>query len=229
MLKPRYNFYATLLDSFQYYKGSDYMDKQDLLNRINRVPFEPSDAMLKGTAFHEILCLDDKKYSKLLVDNDKKGNAQVNYGNYAFNYELVGTFRKKTKEQSDLFEIQMEYVVDMGEYEVMLYGYLDWVRRNSVIDIKTTARYDFPKYSKAFQYKVYLYIANQLGYKLDTFEYLVTNFKDLYIETYNYQEDKYFADLKAICGELVDFLTHHRPLITDLKIFNLHGEGKVKV
>ena len=228
MSKPRYNFYATLLDSFVYFKGSDYMDKQDLLNRINREPFEATDAMKKGTAFHEILNLDKSEFDKLPYGIGKKGNAEVILNDYCFDLMLVDEFRLKTRYRSELFEIRLEHVVDFGDYEVMLYGYLDWVWRNSIIDIKTTARYDFPKYAKGYQHQVYLYIANQLGFKLDNFTYMVTNFKDTYVESYHYQEQRFYNNLKAICNELVDFITNHRSLIHDKKIFNLH-ESEVKV
>jgi len=67
----RYNFYATLLDAFQRYLDAESIyekyfnekmsfaeyeaqTKQELIDKINRVPFD-SDAADKGTAFNELV------------------------------------------------------------------------------------------------------------------------------------------------------------------------------
>ena len=78
MRQPNYLFYPTILDSFQsfldseknwelFYGGSEdpkysveeyeAMQRQELIDRINRVPFE-SEAADRGTAFNEVVdCL----------------------------------------------------------------------------------------------------------------------------------------------------------------------------
>lgn len=82
--QPKYRFYATLLDSFMNYVDSDIIWEkywgwseapphtpeefkqiqfQDLIDRINRVPFD-SEATDKGTAFNEVIdCLVEHRKS----------------------------------------------------------------------------------------------------------------------------------------------------------------------
>ena len=91
-MKPKYNFYATLLDSFQnyldraelyqkYYCFSetppytevewDEKMERELIDKINRVPFE-SEAADKGTAFNEVVdCIVENRTSENMFISSK--------------------------------------------------------------------------------------------------------------------------------------------------------------
>lgn len=107
-MKPKYRFYATLLDAFQnyldraeiyqkYYGFSetppytevewDEKMHRELIDKINRVPFE-SEAADKGTAFNEVVdcIIENRKSDKILVTyaTESFGGVEPNTG------EVVG-------------------------------------------------------------------------------------------------------------------------------------------
>ena len=153
-MQVNYRFYATLLDSFQYYLGRVDDDNafQDFIDRLNRKPFY-SEAAAKGTAFNDLVDLIIS--GKLRIEDlpkDKRGN-------------------------------------------VALYGYVDEILKYKVVDIKTTGRYVFPKYLNAWQSKIYPYCLNENGVYVNTFEYLITDFRNVYIEEYPYKPENDIVEM----------------------------------
>lgn len=87
-----------------------------------------------------------------------------------------------------------------------------------LVDLKTTGKYKIGKYAINNQHKAYPLLANLSGRKINQFNYLVTDFQHLYIETYDYCpffKDEFIHSLE----QFIEFLETNRNIITDIKIF----------
>ena len=229
----QYNFYATLFDAFQrYFDASETWDKyysekytleeyeliakQELIDKINRVPFQ-SDAADRGTAFNQLI---DSILTETEQDNiklvDKDYVVKVNK-DYYFDAETV-------KDIAMYFidcipQYYTEKIVELDNYNVKLYGYIDMISPFKIIDIKTTSKYEAFKYRKNWQHKIYPFCLNNINH---LFEYYVVEFTSknkVYKEVYGYLES-YTSDIYEMIDKMVLFLNENRYLITDKKIFN---------
>jgi len=228
--QPKYRITPSHLDKFSAYlnpgKLLDYgkteeQIEQELLDAINRVPHE-SEAAEKGTAFNNLVdaAIKAKHYEDIpMVDGFVNHTSRMGTI-YAFQYpvQLVLDF-------AEYFKGAASQVFCSGELEtryglVELYGYADEVKGSTVYDIKTTGNYEFPKYLHSWQRHVYPYCMRQMGILVDSFEFTVTDFKNIYKETYQYEHEKTVTALRLICEKFIDFLEARRNVITDKKIFN---------
>lgn len=235
MQKVNYKFYATLLDSFQYYlsKVDDDSAFDDFIDRLNRKPFV-SDAATKGTAFNDFI---DKLNAGMINDlrPDGKGNFLYEYregdivNTYSFKEKVVNAISNRVKGYLPQVFVSAPLETKYGLVE--LYGYADELRFDRCIDIKTTGRYEFPKYLHGWQSKVYPYCFNEIGVKVNVFEYLITDFSNVYIEEYVWNPERDIAEIRLFCERLIDFIETHRGLITSndpkvLKLFALDEEAR---
>lgn len=249
-----YNFYATLLDSYQNYLDSDKLwekfcggsenpkhtmaeyaerSKQDLIDKINRVPFD-SEAADKGTCFNEVVdCLiENRNTDKMQVSRVKDANGKVTalsvkYKDREFQYSL-----ELCKDLADYFkgavtQYYCEAVLPTRYGNVKLYGYLDELMPKRIHDIKTTSRYEAFKFRDHWQHIVYPYCLRSEGNDVSEFEYDIVKWgKDLeydfFTEVYKYNEAVDKPRLINHCEGLIEFLQANRDLITDKKIFNEH-------
>lgn len=220
-MKPKYRFYATLLDSYQYYLTSNQDEAfQELINKINRVPYERSDAAKKGVAFNNLVdyinrtgvrpqAIFLKRYDKYYIDWDGfKFEAETVYG-FADYFDGAASQVFTTAE------------LDTGIALVELYGFADKVRKNMTFDIKCSNSYEFPMFTLNWQHKVYPYCFNKNSIFIDLFEYTVTDYNNLYKEQYVYNAVKDIPLLQSVCNAFITFLETHRALITDKKVFAL--------
>lgn len=228
-MQVNYRFYATLLDSFQYYlsKVDDDNAFQDFIDRLNRKPFY-SEAAVKGTAFNELV---DKVISGEVsigdLETDKKGNVLYSYAegdevkNFPFKPEIVRQFASQLR--GAIPQKYVEAVLSTNRGNVLLYGFIDEILMDKVIDIKTTGRYEFPKYLHAYQSKVYPYCLSKNGVFVDRFEYLITDFRNIYIEEYPYKPERDITELQRFSEQLIDFIENHMGLIdtSDPKVARL--------
>lgn len=248
-----YNFYATLLDSYQNYLDSDklwekfwgasenpkftideYTEqcKQDLINKINRVPFE-SEATDKGIVFNEIIdCLIEHRNSaKMQISRIYEGSSVIaisaKYNNREFQFPI-----DMCKEMANYFngaitQYLCEALLPTKYGNVKLYGYLDELMPTCIHDIKTTSRYEAYKFRDHWQHIVYPYCLRDEGNDITKFEYDIIkwgknmNDYDFFTEVYNYNEKVDKPRLIAHCEGLIEFLESNKSLITDKKIFNL--------
>ena len=216
MSQPKYRFYVTLLDAFTWYLQSEQDEAfQDFINKINRVPFK-SEAAENGTAFNELVDA-DKTLAGVTVVKDT-----VRYKGFDFNRNLLNDFKAYFKGAAS--QVYTSTTLETNRGLIELYGYADKVLRDTCFDIKTTGKYEFPKYINGWQHKVYPFCFNQNGIFIDRFEYTVTDFNGIYKETYFYNPERDIASIKGICESLIDFIELHRELITDKKIFNITEE-----
>ncbi len=105
--------------------------------------------------------------------------------------------------------------------EVELYGYLDYLKQYRVTDLKTTKAYELGKYKNSLQLHFYPVALIDAGNDIQEFEFLVTDFDNVYTEVYpvNYEGSK--AAIIEACRKLISFIESKRNLITDKKIFAL--------
>lgn len=205
----RYKFYATLLDAYQWYLTSEQDEAfQDLINKINRVPFK-SEAADKGKAFNELV--DDET---ILEVTDK-----VKYKGFKFDRELINYL--KAYFTGAVRQVYTSAELPTSRGLVSLYGLGDYVFQDTAFDLKTVGYYEFPKFFHGWQHKIYTYCFNQNNIQVSKFEYTVTDFNTVFKEQYVYKPEQHIQELKSICVGFIDFLERHRSLITDKKVFGL--------
>ena len=226
MPEINYRFYATLLDSFQYYLGKADDDNafQEFIDRLNCKPFF-SEAAMKGTAFNELIDeILSGKFSLVNAETDSRGNISYPYSEG----EVSKTFKFKKNVVTEIARrvygsIPQKYteaVLPTRYGNVLVYGYADEVLKNKVIDIKTTGSYVFPKYLNSWQRRVYPYCLRKEGIYVDSFQYLITDFSNVYIEDYPHMPELDVLEMQRFSEQLIDYIETHRPLILSPKLFN---------
>jgi hypothetical protein len=208
---PRYHIYPSLLDSFAYMKNSEAENAlEEFMAKLNRVQTPPSDAIMRGVMFEQYL--NDHAAKGIPFPVDGEGFVRCHDTNVpvtileAFSRRLDGSVR----------QVFVESVVEALHGPVRLYGFVDNVLRDTAIDVKTTSKYEFPKYLKSFQRPVYLHALKGMG--ITRFEYLVTDFREVYVEAYQYTDsdhDRLVSEVNA----LVEFIEANRDKITAPKLF----------
>lgn len=98
---------------------------------------------------------------------------------------------------------------------VEIYGYIDVVGEGRAIDLKTTNSYKPGKYSNNFQN---LYLLGLRNKGISQLDYLVTDFKEVYVESYNVRQFNFNPMLDEI-ENFTKFLELNKNLITDRKIY----------
>lgn len=201
-LQPKYKIYPTLLDSFIYYQSSESdQAEQDLINKINRVPFF-SEAAEKGTRFNKV------------IDCVLDGN---NIDTSEFDSKLIEEISEILADS--ILQVYTSCQINTGKGIVLMYGYIDYVKEDRVIDLKTTSKYDLGKYYDSIQRHFYPVSLTMAGNEINTFEFLVTDFENVYSEVYKFDYAESLNILENTLENFIDFLEAKRDLITDKKIF----------
>lgn len=223
MQQPKYRIYATLLDAFWGYMNSDAIwDKywgwsenpphtpeefhelqfQELIDRINRKPFD-SEAADKGTAFNEIIdCLVENRRSEIMqierlylesvVDDYQYQEGEVKckprkvrgdvialratYNNRVFTFPISLCREFANYFKNALTQQRVEAILPTAFGDVLVYGVIDELMPTSVHDIKTTGSYTVGKFKDHHQHLVYPYALMQNGSDVRTFEYNIVEF-----------------------------------------------------
>ena len=220
--------------------------KAELLAMINREEGVVSEAADKGTAFNEIVdciimnkpCKRDDIQIRSQDFYEKGGDIiespciRADIDGFTFYFEKKFCKDAANYFRGSLCQQRTEGFLDTKYGNVLLYGYIDYLREDKVYDAKTTKRYEFGKFQKSWQKHVYPYTLIESGKCTDisTFEYSVfllnggTDYKPiiggtLYPEVYVYNHDESKKMLKGICEHLIEFLNENKDKITDTKIF----------
>ncbi|PRY51498.1 hypothetical protein B0I27_10783 [Arcticibacter pallidicorallinus] len=241
-LQPKYKFYATLLDAFHYYLHSEAEDAfAEFINKINRVPFS-SEKAEKGTAFNDLVdlvaagklsdAINDglvvpQVVRKVEVYTYKHKDRQGNPWSFDFKQHLVHQFAARY--ENAVPQLLTEGYFETSKGTVLLYGYIDELEGDVVSDIKTTTKYEFPKFLYNYQHIVYPFTLNQQGIPVTQFVYDVTDFNNTYREDYIYNPERDLKRLHSHVVHLIDFLEINRHLITDKKVFAMDIEEEEPV
>lgn len=175
--------------------------EQDLIDKLNKVPFPKSEAMMKGIAFENCL---------------RKPGVYAD-GQFEFDPAVVDACYKHT--EGGIWQTWVDLQIFTYDYEFTIGGYTDVIRRNVLKDVKTTKQYSFPAFDESYQHKVYLLGAEQTGAQIDQFDYVVCDFKEVYVETYFFDSNAYKASVLAIMRDVAEFIRLRRHLITNPKLF----------
>lgn len=213
MEKIKYALYPTLLDSFYWYKRG-FNEKEEIINKINRVKTDMPEAAKKGVAFEA--CVNNLIKTGTVNHPLMQGEFFEKDG-FHFKGPVVLRIAKKLQNAKKLQEyIQANVQTPAGLIKV--YGFIDFSYDDMYVDLKTTASYKRDKYAINNQHKCYPLLNQLNGGKVDKFNYLVTDFNDMYIEPYVFTkslQDEFIFNLV----EFTEFLEANRDIITDTKIF----------
>jgi len=213
-----YQIYPTLLDSFQRYLDSEESERQELIDKINRVPFV-SEAADKGTAFNDLVDVVIKQPGLLNTETIPYNFVREDRTwAFSFRSDIVKWFVDRLK--GAIPQVYTDCVLMTKYGEVNLYGYADELNGPVCYDIKTTSRYEFPKYLKNWQHRAYLVSLNKSGYLIPEFQYLTTDFNNTFVETYLFNE-RMEQELILICERLIEFIESERGSISNEKIYGL--------
>lgn len=188
----RYQFYPTLLNEYHRYLASPTKEAfGSLIKRINRVPITDSELLRRfgnGISFEDAV-LKNKPH--------------------AFNSELV-------QEAKNLLpkKLKSQQLIQFIHKNIRFYGYADVVGESRVIDIKTTQNHRPNRHEHNFQ-NLYLYALKRAGFR--QMDYLICDFNQLYIETYDV-ETYDFDYLLNEMEQFAAFVEENKKLITDKKI-----------
>lgn len=233
--------------------------EQSLLDSINRVEREPSETADKGTCFNEVVdCLIERRLSSRDDVSISRGNVVLRREKMPCNIPHQSIEQIVSQEVISASMDGFTFLFDIALCEqaakyfdgatpqhrcvatlqtaygtVELYGYADEIVRDKVYDIKTTSRYDFGKFERAWQKDVYPFCLVESGEEanITSFEYTVYVWKggtakspiltaEQYKEEYAYNHEAARIRLKNICERFIEWIEEHREQITDKKIFN---------
>lgn len=218
----KYKIYPSLVDSFKLFTTADFITFEEIIDRINRVPRPTPEPALKGIAFEN--CVNNLLSGKGAKTDllNKKGAviksyvAEAENKTFLFPVEIVDMIVHRLEGAEMQVFTKADLKTPVGLVEV--YGYADYVLRDTVTDLKTTSRYEWPKYLNGCQHKTYLYALNESGIKVNRADYLVTDLNHVYVEDY-YWSLKMKKELIADIAQFIKFLEAHRDKITNKKIF----------
>lgn len=231
MSRRLYRIYPSILNDFYYYmieKGAEdgkepWVSEVELINRINRVRSAPSEAMVKGIGFENLIFdesielpefiseeVDDS--TEIVMTQEHEGvkieeNVTVSVIRAARSLYLGG-------EQQVLVSSMMEF----PDYDVELYGKIDVIKRATGVDIKFTSRPEYLKFKDSFQHPVYMRGMMAMFKINGFFDYFVSDLKDWTMETYAYS-DQMEERLREWVRRFVEFLELRKEHITVTKIF----------
>lgn len=216
--QPQYKFYATLLDAFRWYRASESENAlQEFIDKINRVEIVDEKAlerMNKGTALNNLV---DNQVKNCTEIEDEKISTIVDGKTFTFDAKIVNELGDRL--ECSIPQLYTEILLNIDGVEVLLYGYIDYLQLNRCIDLKTTSKYELGKYKDNMQMHLYPVALKSNGIDVDEFEFIVTDFKDVYSEVYPINIDNSLSILNNECSLLIEFLELKKDLITNKKIF----------
>jgi hypothetical protein len=155
----------SLLNSFNWYNNCPPGWKEkalhDLRGYLNRVPFDPNDAMKLGEEY-------ERQVQKL------------SFGGYVD--DPMPTAKKMAdRVAGGVWQVKIKGYITINNQRYILYGRIDVLKKGEILDIKTTQEYKGEdKYLQTTQHLIYLYNAHASKWLHDKFLYLVSDFKDIH-------------------------------------------------
>ena len=192
------------------------------------MPFD-SDAADRGTCFNEVIdCIVERRKSDKMILSSTEDTIKATYNNkdFVFNKSEMCSISKRY--MSAVTQVRCDGILRFDDVEINMYGYIDELFSDKIVDIKTTSR--APQafgFRDHWQHRVYPYCLNEMGAKIETFEYHhyvlneQNNITAFVIEPYPIDLDRNKSELINICTLFIDFVEINKDKITDVKIFNL--------
>lgn len=226
MSTPKYRIYPSVLDKFQKFLDSDLVAEefwnkdsegdyklspeemsvqleQELLDCINRVPHDPSEAADKGTAFNEIIdCIienhpceredmeifysnsfrvldvygnpNDPETCDVEHHDECKPNIQVKFNGWDFYFDSFLCKNVARYFKGCIPQYTCSAILPTIYGDVELYGHVDYINTNKIHDLKTTKNYTFGNYEKYWQRHLYPYCLIESGEMQEVTEFEFT-------------------------------------------------------
>jgi hypothetical protein len=193
-----YRLYPTLLNSYTLYlnqsrdsNGKIIVDQIELIERINRVRKPTTQAQQKGIDFEKAVTLgqNEEAFKEGIIDRAR---------------EILPS------------KYKTQYYVESRYKNSVIYGYVDGVGENVAFDLKSTAFYEPGRFQKNHQ-NLYLLGLQKIG--IERLDYVITDFKDVYVESYELNSYN-FNPLYEQIESFTKFLDEHKKFIIDKKIFD---------
>lgn len=210
-----YAIYPSLLDAFLRYKKHDDDETFDsLLDRINKTKHEQTESQLKGVEFESTIN-EELAVQKLgFVDSMyQRKEGLINGFKIETVDELVRRLMHNTGAQK-----YMEVIIHTHLGNIKLYGIVDYEFPDMIVDLKGTDNYKCNKYKDSTQHPVYSLIRHLKGTPIKQFKYLVSDYENVFQETYIPSQNMY-DKLMLIIFEFIAFIERYKANITDMKVF----------
>lgn len=163
MPSDRLRITQSLLSAWQYvYRTDDGYDK--FLQVLNRIPSEPTQAMLDGTRFESCV---NRLLDGISIDEGCEWPVPV---------RQLARYLNGSQQQVVLFR-----EMDIAGQPVLLHGIMDFLRAGICYDTKFSKTYELGKYFHSPQHSMYFALAPEVR----EFQYLICDGTYLYRETYH--------------------------------------------
>lgn len=241
MSRPRYRFSPSLLAKWTDFVDSDRIwdefygsseepavspeefqlkQEAELWDAINRVEREPSEAADKGTCLNEIVDMivdwrGVKKEGMKVWSNEDSIHAELD--GFSFDFDKVLCKRLGDYFSGSVCQYRCEATIETDFGPIILYGDIDYLRRDKVFDLKSTSRYDYGKFEKGWQRWLYPYALIESGDVrfISEFEYTVVKLSnpkfgaidgEIYRERYDYSHNEAKVRLRAVSEALAAYI-----------------------
>lgn len=177
----RYLITPSLHQSFRYHMEDDEATKDNLLNTLNKVRFETTDAQKKGNDFERDVIA--RCAGQSIASKDESWIKCV---------EETATYVVGALQQ----ERVMSHLI-INDIPVLIYGKADFIKRDRGYDTKFTGVYEVGKFTRSIQHAVYMACSG-----LPNFSYLITDGRSVWKEDYCLT----LGMIQNMVGEIADML-----------------------
>lgn len=205
--KRRYAIYPTMLDSFDWWRTRPSAKaEQELMDKLNKRPFKATPAMERGTAFNELV---DELVKRSVIVDPTSHDKVLQWKGQEFPRDVTEDISARVK--GCMTQKYLQAYLDFDGMTVKVYGFADYVDLNKIWELKTGSYYP-GKFARRWQRATYL----ACHPSAKSFTYLVTDFINVYEETY---DDPGLPALRQTIEEFVDFVEKRRSEIVNPKLF----------
>jgi len=213
-IKADYAIYPSLMDAYLRFKRHDDDETFDsLFCKINKIKSEQTESQLKGVEFEK--CVNDL-LSGVVVEKTPDG-LHFKAVNFLFPVDLITRIVDKLKPSIGK-QKYLEVIIKTQVGIIRLYGIIDFEFPEMIVDLKGTSNYKCNKYKDHMQHPVYSFIRHLNNEPIKAFKYVVSDYFELYQETYIPGQNMY-DKLMITIFEFINFINHYKSFITDKTIF----------
>lgn len=171
----------SLLSSWMFFLNADeeYAEAafDSFLRTLRREKTEPSQAMLDGIAFEDMV--NAIAAGKLPPMPSHRRMTEATLSKWTQAAEAIAKYCKGGQSQTELTG-----EVRIGDTEFVLYGLADYVKAGTIIDVKKVTRYEYGKYQHSPQHPMYLHLLSPAS----KFTYLIFDGERIHRETYRRED-----------------------------------------